>query len=184
MTQEPFDLPFLFRALRFSARKHRDQRRKDETAAPYINHPIQVAGMLAEVGGVTDVVTLVAAVLHDTLEDTRTTAEELQEEFGREVRALVEELTDEPGLARAERKRRQVEHAPAASVRAKLIKLADKICNARDAAHSPPASWNLQRRREYLDWTEQVVAGCRGVNAALEQAFDEALRAGRRKLDS
>ena len=176
-------LPLLFRALRFSARKHRDQRRKDETAAPYINHPIEVAATLAEVGGVSDVVTLVAAVLHDTLEDTHTTAQELEDQFGSRVRAVVEELTDDMNLPRAARKQMQIDHAPGASAQAKMIKLADKICNARDAAHSPPANWDVNRRREYLDWTERVVAGCRGVNAALEQAYDEALSAGRRELD-
>ncbi|HVP38718.1 MAG TPA: HD domain-containing protein [Candidatus Saccharimonadales bacterium] len=182
MTEPRSDLPLLLRALQFSARKHRDQRRKDASAAPYINHPIDVACVLADVGRVADGVTLAAAVLHDTLEDTLTTPEELEAHFGPEVRRLVEEVTDDQRLPRAERKRLQIVHAAGASGAAKLIKLGDKICNVRDVAHSPPARWDLERRREYLDWTEQVVAGCRGVNPELERAYDEALRDGRRAL--
>lgn len=169
----------LLSALQFSASKHRDQRRKDREASPYINHPIEVAHVLASVGGVTDVTVLVAAVLHDTIEDTRTTTEELEQRFGAEVRALVLELTDDKRLSKAERKRLQIERAPHKSEGARLIKLGDKICNVRDVTHSPPADWSPERRREYLDWTEQVVAGCRGVNQALESCFDEALRDGR-----
>ncbi|MBI5836068.1 MAG: bifunctional (p)ppGpp synthetase/guanosine-3',5'-bis(diphosphate) 3'-pyrophosphohydrolase [Candidatus Eisenbacteria bacterium] len=175
-------LDLVFRALEFSADRHRDQRRKDTNAAPYINHPIAVAGVLVTVGGVRDMVTLAAAVLHDTLEDTQTTAQEIEDRFGLEVRLLVEEMTDDKTLPRAARKQAQIQHAAVASDRAKQVKLADKICNVRDVAHAPPASWNLERRREYLLWTEQVVAGCRGVNAALEACYDEALREGRRTL--
>jgi guanosine-3',5'-bis(diphosphate) 3'-pyrophosphohydrolase len=176
------DTAFLLRALQFSARKHRDQRRKDREASPYINHAIEVAHVLASVGAVTDVPVLAAALLHDTIEDTQTTAAELEQQFGRDVRLLVEEVTDDKRLPKAERKRLQVAHARDASHRAKLIKLGDKICNVRDVTHSPPADWPLERRREYLDWTEQVVAGCRGVNAALEACYDQALGEGRSRL--
>jgi len=172
----------LLRALEFSAAKHRDQRRKDREASPYINHPIEVASVLANVGGVGDLTTLVAAILHDTIEDTRTTGEELEAHFGREVRLLVEEMSDDKSLLKAERKRLQVEHAPSLSERAKRIKIADKICNVRDVAHRPPASWPIERRREYLDWTERVVAGCRRGNAALEAHYDRVLREGRELL--
>jgi guanosine-3',5'-bis(diphosphate) 3'-pyrophosphohydrolase len=173
----------VLQALHFSAEKHRHQRRKDHAASPYINHPIEVATTLATVGGVSDVTTLVAAVLHDTIEDTDTTAEELEERFGREVRLLVEEMTDDKRLPKVERKRRQVAHAREASHRAKLIKLADKICNVRDITHAPPAGWSAERRREYLEWTAEVVSGCRGANAALEQRFDAVLADGRAALD-
>lgn len=179
MPSLPTETALLFDALRFAADKHRDQRRKDHRASPYINHPIEVAGVLATVGRVSDAVTLAAAVLHDTIEDTRTTAEELEERFGREVRIVVEELSDDKSLPKAERKQLQIAHAPGGSHRAKLIKLADKICNVRDVAHQPPAGWSDERRREYLDWTELVVAGCRGANAALERLYDEVLREGR-----
>jgi (p)ppGpp synthase/HD superfamily hydrolase len=169
----------LLQALQFSAERHRDQRRKDESASPYINHLIQVASVLANVGGVTDISVLVAAILHDTIEDTATNAVEIEARFGREVRLLVEEVTDDKRLAKAERKRLQVEHAPRLSLGAKLIKLADKICNVLDVTHTPPTNWSMERRQEYLDWTERVVAGCRGCNPALERRYDDVLRQGR-----
>lgn len=172
----------LLQAIEFSAYKHRTQKRKDADASPYINHPIAVATILATIGGVTDLAVLIAAVLHDTLEDTRTTPAELEERFGPEVRALVEEMTDDKSLPKLERKRLQVEHTPQASAKAKLIKLADKIANVRDVTTTPPSDWSLERRREYLDWTERVLAGCRGVNPALEACYDETLVRGRRNL--
>lgn len=174
----------LLRALHFAAGKHRDQRRKGAEASPYINHPIEVAELLARVGGVTDVVTLQAAVLHDTLEDTQTTPVELEAAFGPEVRAVVQEITDNKQLPKAERKRLQIEHAPHLSARAQIIKLADKISNIRSIIQTPPAEWSGERKWEYFDWSERVVAGCRGCNAALEQAYDETLAEGRRILGS
>ena len=173
----------LLEALRFSADKHRDQRRKDRGASPYINHPIAVAHVLATVGGVNDLTTLLGAVLHDTLEDTDTTPEELEEKFGREVRVVVQELTDDKTLPKTDRKRLQIEHARLASQRAQVIKVADKICNVLDVTYSPPANWSTQRRREYLDWTERVVAGCRDCNHALERHYEDVLRQGRAALD-
>ncbi|HEX6535044.1 MAG TPA: HD domain-containing protein [Gemmatimonadaceae bacterium] len=182
MTGSPADSARLLQALRFAASKHRDQRRKDREASPYINHLIEVAAILATTGGVTDVTTLMGAVLHDTIEDTQTTPEELEAAFGPEVRALVEEVTDDKRLPKAVRKDLQVEHASAGSHRAKLIKLGDKIANVRDVTEHPPDDWPLSRRREYLDWTEKVVAGIRGTNAALEQRYDEVLNVGRAVL--
>jgi guanosine-3',5'-bis(diphosphate) 3'-pyrophosphohydrolase len=110
---------------------------------------------------VTDRVTLLAAVLHDTLEDTETTPAELGARFGTEVRAMVKEVSDDKRLPKQVRKRLQVEHAPSLSKRAKLIKLADKTCNVLDVTHHPPGDWSLDRRREYLDWSAAVVAGCK-----------------------
>lgn len=167
----------ILQAVEFAAHKHRDQRRKDVDASPYINHPIKVAELLARVGGVDDVAVLMAAVLHDTVEDTQTSFVELEDTFGPEVRDLVAEVTDDKSLAKAERKKRQQEHAPHLSDRAKLIKIADKTCNVRDVGHSPPTDWDLTRRRAYLEWSQAVVAGCRGVNPALERYFDECLAA-------
>lgn len=178
------DLAAVLKALHFSADKHRDQRRKNVEASPYINHPIEVAELLARIAGVTDLVTLQAAILHDTLEDTNTTPQELEEAFGADVRGVVEEVTDDKTLEKAERKRLQVEHAPHVSARAKLVKLADKIVNVRDVTEHPPAKWPIERRREYLDWTERVVAGLRGCNPALEALYDESLAQGRRALSA
>jgi len=176
------DTARLLQALQFSAERHRNQRRKDRGASPYINHPIEVATVLATVGSVSDLTTLIAAVLHDTIEDTATTGDELEQAFGHEVRLLVEEMTDDKQLKKEERKRLQIEHARTASHRAKLIKMADKICNVRDVTHAPPDGWSVERRREYLDWTEQVVAGCRGASATLERYYDTVLGDGRRAL--
>jgi guanosine-3',5'-bis(diphosphate) 3'-pyrophosphohydrolase len=167
-------LPLLLRALAFAAHKHRDQRRKDAEASPYINHPIALAEVLAEEGGVEDVEVLAAALLHDTIEDTATTSEELRAAFGERIAGVVLEVTDDKSLEKAERKRLQVEHAAALSREAKLVKLADKICNLRDVAERPPANWDLGRRREYFDWAKQVVDRLRGAHARLEAAFDGA----------
>jgi (p)ppGpp synthase/HD superfamily hydrolase len=162
-------------ALHFAAEKHRDQRRKGQCASPYINHPIEVAELLVRVGRVDDVGLLQAALLHDTVEDTQTSFEELEHRFGAEVRALVEEVTDDKTLPKEERKRRQIEHAPLLSTGARQIKLADKTCNVRDLVTKPPLDWPVERRLAYLDWSERVVAGCRGANANLEREFQETL---------
>ena len=145
--------------------------------------PVGLSTVLATIGGVGDLTTLIAAVLHDTIEDTATTGEELEQRFGHEVRLLVEEMTDDKRLPKAERKRLQVEHARVASHRAKLIKLGDKICNVRDVTHAPPDGWSAERRREYLDWTAEVVSGCRGASAELERRYDSLLAEGRKVLE-
>jgi guanosine-3',5'-bis(diphosphate) 3'-pyrophosphohydrolase len=145
------------RALAFASRKHSQQRRKDADASPYINHPIALASILAVEAGIHDRDTLCAALLHDTIEDTDTSVEELVEMFGGPVAALVQEVTDDRRLPKAERKLRQVGHAAQLSPKARLVKLADKIANLRDVADSPPVDWSLERRQEYFDWAKQVV---------------------------
>jgi guanosine-3',5'-bis(diphosphate) 3'-pyrophosphohydrolase len=169
-------MKLLLRAATFAADKHKGQKRKNASETPYINHPLEVAHLLATEAGVTDVVVLAAAILHDTIEDTGTTREELEQLFGAEVAGVVAEVTDDKSLLKAERKRRQVEHAPSLSARAKLVKLADKICNIRDVADDPPAGWPLERRQEYFDWARSVVAGLDGVSPVLEARFDEFYR--------
>jgi guanosine-3',5'-bis(diphosphate) 3'-pyrophosphohydrolase len=167
-------LALLLKALAFAARKHRDQRRKDAQASPYINHPIALADVLVNEAGVTDVEVLCAALLHDTIEDTETSPEELEREFGSEIAEIVIELTDNKMLKKRTRKRMQIAHAAGASREAKLVKLADKICNLRDVTARPPAHWDLERRREYFDWAKTVVDRLRGADARLEAAFDRA----------
>lgn len=171
-------------ALKFAAGKHRNQRRKDKEHSPYINHPIDVAECLWRIGEVRELAVLMAAVLHDTVEDTDTTFEELEGLFGREVSALVKEVTDDKSLPKATRKKLQIEHAPHISSGAKAIKLADKISNVTDIGRSPPADWSMDRLVEYLDWTEKVVTGLRGVNAGLERRYDEALKEARQRLST
>ncbi len=172
----------LLQAVRFAAEKHKNQRRKNIEASPYINHPIQVAELIASVGKVTDPVILMGAILHDTVEDTETTIEELESLFGKEVSTLVAEVTDDKSLPKAERKRKQVEHAAVASTGAKTIKLADKSSNIWDIAHSPPHDWDDERRRQYLIWAGKVIDACRGANVHLEQHFDDVLANTAREL--
>lgn len=161
-------------AVDFAASKHRNQRRKDEEASPYINHPIALTRVLKVEAGVSDPDVLSAALLHDTIEDTETTYEELEREFGPRIASIVAEVTDDKALPKDERKRLQVEHAAHISREAKLVKLADKICNVRDMLDAPPAHWGLARRQEYFDWAKEVVDRLRGVHPRLEQLFDEA----------
>ena len=173
----------VLRAALFAADRHRAGRRKDADASPYINHPLAVAAVLAE-HGVHDSVTLQAALLHDTVEDTETTPAELEELFGPAVAEVVMEVTDDKRLDKAERKRLQIERSAGLSRRAKLVKLGDKISNVLDVAWKPPKEWSLSRRLEYLDWTEKVVRGCRGTNRALEDHYDRILAEARASLRS
>ena len=159
-------------AATFAAERHRDQRRKGKDASPYINHPLALASLLAGCGE-RDPTVLMAALLHDTVEDTATTFADLEQAFGAEVAAIVREVTDDKALPKAERKRLQVEHAAHLSRRAMLVKLADKICNLRDILVSPPTDWSAQRKREYFDWAKAVVDPMRGVHPQLEALFDE-----------
>jgi guanosine-3',5'-bis(diphosphate) 3'-pyrophosphohydrolase len=168
------DLKLLLKALEFAAHKHRDQRRKDRKASPYINHPIALATVLTLEGRIAEPKILAAALLHDTIEDTRTSYAELKAAFGARVAKTVLEVTDNKRLRRHTRKRLQVEHAPSLSRDAKLVKLADKICNLRDLGIRPPVGWNKRRRREYFDWAKRVIDGLRGTNRRLEAAFDAA----------
>ena len=165
----------LLDAIASAAEKHRNQRRKDAQASPYINHPLQVAHVLASEGGVFDLKTLIAAVLHDTVEDTETTFEELVERFGKKVACVVKEVTDEKMLPKVQRKREQVERAPQLSKRAALVRLADKTCNLRDVAAHPPKGWPLKRKQAYFDWAKDVVDGLPPGNRELRRAFDAAL---------
>jgi guanosine-3',5'-bis(diphosphate) 3'-pyrophosphohydrolase len=140
---------------------------------PYINHPIAVANVLANEAGITDPTILAAALLHDTIEDTATTAQELEAEFGTQIAAVVAEVTDDKYLPKKERKRRQIEHAATLSEQAKLVKLADKICKVRDMSRSPVVNWSLERKAEYFSWAKQVVDAMRGVSPVLESLFDK-----------
>ena len=163
----------LIEAISFAAEKHRNQRRKDASASPYINHPIALADVLANEGRVTDIDVLCAAVLHDTIEDTETTVAELENRFGPRIASIVVEVTDDKSLPKQVRKQLQIEHAASASREAKLVKLADKICNLRDILNTPPADWPAERKQAYFDWAAQVVANIRGIHPGLEAAFDE-----------
>ena len=165
-------IPALMEATLFAADKHRGQKRKDAQKTPYINHPIMVVNLMASIGGITDIELLQAGMLHDTIEDTDTSPEEIETRFGYAVRSLVMEVTDDKSLEKQERKRRQIEKAPRLSPRAKIIKLADKVANLTDMIASPPAHWPLERRQQYVDWSNRVIAGCRAHNERLEKIYD------------
>ena len=168
------DTGLLLHALAFAAERHSKQRRKDADASPYINHPIALAQVLCNEAGVEDAEVLAAAVLHDTIEDTETTEDELTAAFGSVIASTVAEVTDNKLLAKQTRKELQIQHAPCLSERAKLVKLADKICNLRDVAATPPVDWPLERRQAYFDWAKRVVDGLRGAHPRLEAIFDAA----------
>lgn len=168
-------LPFI-EVLAFAAQQHSAQRRKDAAASPYINHPIALAQVLAGEGSVSDPLILQAALLHDVLEDTDTTPSLLRRRFGADLTAVVLELTDDKTLQKQERKQLQIDRAPSLSQSARLVRLADKICNLRDLAHSPPIDWSPARIEAYVEWARAVIAGIRGTHVLLEKLFDEACR--------
>lgn len=176
------NLTTLIKAINFAAKKHRSQKRKGADGEPYINHPLEVLNLLTSVGKIEDFNILIAAVLHDTIEDTETTEEEISKLFGAEVCKVVLELTDDKSLPKPARKQLQIEHAPYLSKDAKQIKLCDKISNIRDILENPPDGWSIERRGEYVDWGEQVVAGLRGVNENLEKYFDETVGRAREAI--
>ncbi len=168
------ELVHVVRAADYAARQHIGQRRKGERAEPYINHLTEVAALLAEATQGDDHVLVMGGLLHDTLEDTDTTFEDLAGRFGDDVAALVAEVTDDKSLPKAERKRLQVETTAHKSRRAKLLKIADKTSNLRGLVASPPAGWTEARLRDYVRWAAEVVRSCRGLNGKLEAAFDTA----------
>jgi len=176
------DVLLITRALDFASRAHTDQRRKGTREEPYVNHLTDVAWMLAQATAGKDAALIAAGLLHDTIEDQGVTHATLADTFGNDVADLVAEVTDDKSLAKAERKRLQIEHAPHKSPRARMLKIADKTSNLRAILHSPPTDWSRDRKHEYFTWADSVVAGCRGVNTWLETQFDDALLAGKTQI--
>jgi guanosine-3',5'-bis(diphosphate) 3'-pyrophosphohydrolase len=158
---------FLLKAVKYAADCHTGQFRKGEQGAPYVNHVLEVASLLAEVGGVTDDEVLAAALLHDTVEDTGATFDEVESLFGERVTSIVREVTDDKTLPKRRRRQLQIDHAPHLSEGATLIKIADKTSNLADITRNPPRNWGHQRRREYIEWGEKVVNNCKKVNEPL-----------------
>jgi (p)ppGpp synthase/HD superfamily hydrolase len=175
MNQHPIQA--LARAYHFAAARHVHQRRKGEAAEPYMNHLTEVADLVAQATRGSDPDVLIAAVLHDTVEDTETTLEEIEAAFGERVAELVAEVTDDKSLPKQTRRDLQVEHAAHASRGAQIIKLADKTSNLRALASSPPQGWSDQRIAEYVDWAGRVVDACRGADKGLAAEFDKAVAA-------
>jgi (p)ppGpp synthase/HD superfamily hydrolase len=163
----------ILRAAHQTAHWHAKQRRKGAGQEPYVNHLIEVADLVAQAGGSTDVI--VAAFLHDAVEDQKISPETIAGMFGDAVAALVMEVTDDKNLEQDERKRLQVEHAPHLSPGAALIKLADKVSNVHSVTRSPPADWSADRRHEYVAWCGKVVARLPAVSPWLTDEFDRAV---------
>ncbi|KAA9008192.1 HD domain-containing protein [Histidinibacterium aquaticum] len=176
------DLEAVTRAALLAARAHADQTRKGRRGIPYINHPLEVAHLVAEDGAATE--TVIAALLHDVVEDSATALPDIERDFGRPVAELVEALTDAPAweeLPRPERKRLQAGHMPEAPSEARRIKIADQLSNLRDIAREPEA-WSPDDAATYIDGAEHVVAACRGVSPGLEAAFDAVLAEAMQKI--
>ena len=166
----------------FAARRHSGQQRKGRGSEPYVNHLAEVANLLSIAADGTDAELVAAGWLHDTIEDTTTTREELAQEFGERVTALVVEVTDDMTLPKQERRQKQIVDAPRKSPGAKLIKIADKISNIRARILPQPSQEERDDLIDYVGWAEKVVAGCRGVNAVLDRMFDETVTLARSTL--
>lgn len=164
-------LPAVFKAANFAAQRHAGQRRKGAAGEPYINHLLEVAWLLVEESGGEDVELVVAGLLHDVVEDTETTREEVAREFGEDVAGLVMEVTDDKRLPKQARKDLQVQTAPHKTPRAQKLKAADKISNLRSLLLSPPASWDLARQVEYVAWSKRVIDGCSALDGYLKEEF-------------
>ncbi|KAA5598229.1 bifunctional (p)ppGpp synthetase/guanosine-3',5'-bis(diphosphate) 3'-pyrophosphohydrolase [Blastochloris sulfoviridis] len=172
----------VLRAADAVARWHVHQRRKGAAAEPYINHLIEVAMLVADATAGADLDLVIAALLHDAIEDQEVPRDEIAGAFGEDVAGLVDEVTDDKSLDKAERKRLQVAHAATKSARAKMLKLADKTSNLRAIALSPPPDWTVKRRLEYVAWAREVATNLRGVSEDLDRAFDEAAAAAENSI--
>lgn len=166
----------ILEAAHFAAEKHSQQKRKGSAAEPYINHLLEVAQLVASVLPEPDTNLVIAALLHDTIEDVGVTKEDLIQRFGTDVAELVMEVTDDKSLPKADRKRLQVEHAAKTSARAQVIKLADKISNLRSLLKGPPSDWDHDRIEEYFLWSKQVVDQLSAPDPVLRAEFEKAFR--------
>ncbi|VDM48221.1 unnamed protein product [Toxocara canis] len=169
------DVALIVKAADLAARRHRRQRRKDPAQTPFINHPLGVAYILTNEAKVYDTATIVAAILHDIIEDTKTTHEEVKELFGHEIFTIVSECTVDKSLPPDERRKKQIENASLLSRKAKLVELADKLYNLRDIERVLPAGWNGHHKKEYFKWARDYVANLKGTNEPLEVALDDVI---------
>ena len=178
-----FNLAIILDAAVFAAEKHQGDVRKNKQRSPYITHPLLVAQVIAQIGEIQETAILAAAILHDTIEDTDTTREEIRERFGEDILSIVLEVTDDKTLPKMVRKRHQVAHAAGLSYEAKIVKLGDKLINCRDILNDPPDYWSLKRRQDYIQWGADVIFLIRGTNRQLEGAFDQVLARAEKELD-
>lgn len=178
-----FNLAKILDAAIFAAEKHQGDVRKNKQRSPYITHPLLVAQAITQIGEIKDTAILAAAILHDTIEDTDTTREEIRDRFGEEILSIVLEVTDDKTLPKMVRKRLQVAHAAELSYEAKIVKLGDKLINCRDILNDPPDYWPLKRRQDYIQWGADVLYRIRGTNPQLEAAFDRVMTRAEEELD-
>ena len=177
------DLVKILDAAVFAAEKHQGDVRKNKQRSPYITHPLLVAEAILRIGEIQNVSILTAAILHDTIEDTETTTDDIRERFGEEVLSIILEVTDDKSLSKMVRKRLQVAHATELSYEARVVKLADKLINCRDILNDPPEYWTLKRRQDYIQWGADVLYRIRGTNPQLEAAFDRVIARAEKELD-
>lgn len=171
----------LSKAIVFAAQCHAGQYRKDGKT-PYINHPLEVMNLVVSNIEEPEMDVLIAAMLHDVVEDTNVTIPEIRHMFGPRVAKFVAELTDDKLLTKEERKRTQLAGVDSLSPEGKLLRLCDKICNVYDILYAPPGDWDMIRRMDYLHWSKAVVDKIRGTHRVLEQRFDELYAAGLKLL--
>jgi guanosine-3',5'-bis(diphosphate) 3'-pyrophosphohydrolase len=164
------EIQAILAAAQYAAEKHAGHKRKG--GEPYINHLIEVAHLVSTALSASDANVVIAALLHDTIEDVGVTAAELTERFGQDVTDLVLEVTDDKSLPKPVRKQLQIEHAPKLTVRAQVIKLADKISNLRSILSRPPAGWDYERKKQYFEWGKRVVDALSAPNPALKAEFE------------
>lgn len=179
-SHKQFDLEKLLKAIEYSAKKHEGQIRKDAEKTPYIIHPIGVTELVWEVGNIRSVNVLISALLHDSLEDTDATENEIETLFGSRVLYTVKEVTNDPNLSGQENKKRQVDHARMMSLDGQLVKLADRLYNVKDLK-SPPPSWSKKKVDEYYGWGEKLLAELKGTNEDLELALQKLITAHKEK---
>ena len=163
----------LTKAIEFASEKHRKQKRKNLDSDPYINHPIGVAHLISSIGKVTDVNVLCGAYLHDTVEDTDTTIEEINIEFGNKIREIVQDVTDNKKLSKVERKKNQIQRASYKCKEAKIVKLGDTLHNLLSLLNDAPLNWSIDRIQGYFVWSKFVVQELKGTNSELEDALDK-----------
>lgn len=172
----------IVRAMQFAAEKHKGQFRKGNLNTPYINHPIKVAYVLRTIGGVEDEDIIAAALLHDVVEDTDATHADLENVFNKKVADIVLEVSDEKDKSKDFRKQHQIDNAKNLSIEAKLVRIADKICNIQDVCGEDAPNWSYERKYEYLEWAKEVVDQITGTHEMLEMTFYDEHRWGRLKL--
>lgn len=169
------DILRIIDGIAFAAEKHRIQTRKNLEQTPYIIHPMGVANNMMHIGGVRDPDMIIGGLLHDTVEDTQTTFEEIEQRFGIRVAGFVREVTDDKSLPKQVRKLLQIAHAHKKSAGAAQIKLSDKLYNLTDMVQSPPIGWDKERLDAYFQWAKAVVDNLPWVNAPLKGAVDEVI---------